>query len=164
MENKYIFILILQKSHLFFATPVEYDHYGFANPEKNYLEAQEHVRKVNPNSTFIRSDIQDKTEFFAYYHHSKNILEDQLFKLSAKKGFAPKVASAQKYAELVANTLKERTQGKVLLLQGQTEVTAENVDFNRTLDKVDWSHAKENIRNIAHKYTGSIGETAERVV
>ena len=91
-------------------------------------------------------------------------MEDQLFKLSAKKGFAPKVVNSQKYAEIVANTLKERTQGKVILVQGQNEVTAENVDYNRTLDKIDWCYAKENIRNLASKYTGNIGETAERVV
>jgi hypothetical protein len=46
---------------LFFATPVEYDHYGFANPEQNYLNAQQEVQKINPNATIIRSDIQDKT-------------------------------------------------------------------------------------------------------
>lgn len=60
--------------------------------------------------------------------------------------------------------MKERTQGKVILVQGQNEVTAENVDYNRTLDNIDWQYAKENIRNLAHKYTGSIGETAERLV
>lgn len=91
-------------------------------------------------------------------------MEDQLFKLSAKKGFAPKVVSSQKYAEIVANTLKERTQGKVILVQGQNEVSAEKVDYNRTLDNIDWQYAKENIRHLANKYTGSIGETAERVV
>jgi hypothetical protein len=84
-------------------------------------------------------------------------------KLSAKKGFAPKVVDAQKYAEIVANTLKERTQRKLILVQGQSEVTAENIDFNRTLEKVDWSHAKENIRSLAHKYTGNLGENSEKV-
>jgi hypothetical protein len=40
-------------------------------------------------------------------------------KLSARKGLAPRVVSAQKYAETVANTLRDRVQGKVLLVQGQ---------------------------------------------
>lgn len=153
----------MKRSQLLFATPVEYDHYGYANPEQNYLTAQQEVQKINPNATIIRSDIQDKTEFFSYFNHSKNIWEDQLMKLSAKKGFAPKVVAAQKYAEIVANTLKERTQGKLILVQGQSEVTAENVEFNRTLDNVDWSHSKENIRNLANKYTGNLGENSEKV-
>ena len=55
-------------------------------------------------------------------------------------------------------------QGKVLLVQGQTEVAAESVDFNRSLDKVDWCHAQENIRNIASKYSGVLGEGAEKVL
>lgn len=80
-----------------------------------------------------------------------------MFKLSAKKGFAPKVTNSQRYAEIVANTLKERTQGKVILVQGQSEAVAESVDYNRTLDKIDWSYAKENIRNLTSKYTGNIG-------
>lgn len=85
-------------------------------------------------------------------------------KLSARKGFAPKVVSAQKYAETVANTLKDKVQGKVLLVQGQAEVAAENVDFNRTLDKIDWCHAQGNIRHLASKYTGILGEGAEKVL
>lgn len=99
-------ILFSQRSHLFFASPLEYDHYGYSNPEQNYFNAQQDVRKINPNATFIRSDIQDKTEFFAYYHLSKNIWEDQLLKLSAKKGFAPHLVGAQNYAKIVADTLK----------------------------------------------------------
>jgi len=85
-------------------------------------------------------------------------------KLSAKKGFAPKVVNSHKYAETVASTLKDRVQGKVLLLQGQTEVQAEHVDFNRSLDKIDWCHAQENVRNLAAKYTGAIGEGSEKVL
>jgi len=65
---------------------------------------------------------------------------------------------------VVANALKERTQGKVLLVQGENEVSSDHVDFNRTLDIVDWSHSKENIRNLAHKYTGNLGEIGEKVV
>lgn len=114
-----ILSIIWQRSHLFFSTPVEYDHYGYANPEQNYLQAQNDVRKSNPNATIIRSDIQDKTEFIAYYHHSKNIWEDQLLKLSARKGLSPRLVSSQQYAQVVADTLKNRVQGKVLLVQGQ---------------------------------------------
>ena len=51
-----------------------------------------------------------------------------------------------------------------MLIQGQTEVAAESVDFNRSLDKVDWCHAQENIRNIASKYSGVLGEGAEKVL
>eukprot|EP00919_Chromeraceae_sp_WS-2016_P034039 GHVR01080612.1.p1 GENE.GHVR01080612.1~~GHVR01080612.1.p1 ORF type:complete len:122 (+),score=10.71 GHVR01080612.1:3742-4107(+) len=29
-----------KKSHAYFATPVEYDHYGFSHPEQNYSLAQ----------------------------------------------------------------------------------------------------------------------------
>lgn len=39
MVKTYVFY-DMKKSHLFFATPVEYDHFGYANPEQNYLTAQ----------------------------------------------------------------------------------------------------------------------------
>ena len=29
-----------KKANLVFATPVEYDHYGYSNPEQNYLTTQ----------------------------------------------------------------------------------------------------------------------------
>ncbi len=46
----------------------------------------------------------------------------------------------------------------MVTVQGKDEVRAEDVDFNRSLDTVDWCHAKTNIRNIAAKYTGILGE------
>lgn len=39
MVKKYIFFG-MKRSQLFFATPIEYDHYGYSNPEQNYLTAQ----------------------------------------------------------------------------------------------------------------------------
>lgn len=32
------------RKYLYFATPVEYDHFGFANPEENYNKAENKVR------------------------------------------------------------------------------------------------------------------------
>lgn len=57
-----LFAQVCQKrDNLYFATPVEYDHYGFANPQANYNEAEKNVLDIAPQSTIIRSDIQDKT-------------------------------------------------------------------------------------------------------
>lgn len=47
------------RNHLYFATPVEYDHFGYANPEDNYNSSEDKVFQINPNSTVIRSDVQD---------------------------------------------------------------------------------------------------------
>lgn len=48
------------RKNLYFATPAEYDHFGYQNPEANYLEYEEIVQKINPNATILRSQIQDK--------------------------------------------------------------------------------------------------------
>lgn len=109
----------------------------------------------------IRSDIQDKTELFAYYKSSKNIIEDQLLKISKNKGFLPRVVSAQYYAQVVAEQLQQKTQGKVLCIRGEAEIKPEDVNEDKELDKHDWEHARTNIRNIASKYTGLIGEGSE---
>ena len=53
--------LCSNRKYLYFATPVEYDHYGYTNPEQNYLQSEKIVQGINPNSTFIRSDVQDRT-------------------------------------------------------------------------------------------------------
>ena len=46
-----------QKERLVFATPIEYDHYGFKNPEQHYLDCQQKIREKMPSATFVRSDV-----------------------------------------------------------------------------------------------------------
>lgn len=39
----------------------------------NYLASQQKVNELFPKATFIRSDVQDQTELYAYLNKSKNI-------------------------------------------------------------------------------------------
>ena len=78
--------------------------------------------KIAPQSTIIRSDIQDKTEFFSYFNLSKNFWEDQLLKLSQKKGFSPQVVCVKHYAETVAQQLTNKTKSNLLLIRGDKQV------------------------------------------
>lgn len=107
-----------KRPRLFFATPVEYDHFGYANPTTTYLEAHNKVIEVAPQSTIIRSDVQDKTETFAYINSKKDFLDGQLFNFFANKPFAPKTVCSYKYADIVANALKDKAEGQRVNVEG----------------------------------------------
>ena len=66
--------------------------------------------------------MQDQTETLAYINQSKNIISDRLFELSYSKKFTPRVVSASYYANFVAETMKNRVQGKRFCLAGKEEV------------------------------------------
>lgn len=122
------------RKNLFFATPIQYDHFGYKNPEQNYLEAEKIVQKINSNSTFIRSDVQDKTEALAYFNSDKtNILEKHVF--SSKFHFYPRIANASGYADVVCHALANKIQGKRLIVRGQKSKDAFYGDFSRDIDK-----------------------------
>jgi hypothetical protein len=89
----------MQKERLVFATPIEYDHYGFKNPEQHYLDCQQRIREKVPSATFVRSDVQDTTELYAYLYKSKRIWEEKL--LQTPDSFRPKVVGAAFYAQQV---------------------------------------------------------------
>lgn len=99
-----------------FATPLEYDHFGFDNPTHNYLNSQQKVIATNPNANFIRSDVQDKSELFAYLKKSKNIIEEQL--ISVPSSFKPSVISTTSYVQQLAQLLKSKSKGQVLNING----------------------------------------------
>jgi hypothetical protein len=107
------------RSNLFFATPVEYDQFAYQNPEQRYQETENKVREINPRSTIIRSDVQDHAESVAYINHDKNILDDRLFQLSYSQKFSPRIVSSQHYANVVANAMRDRLQGKKFCLLGR---------------------------------------------
>ena len=73
----------IQRNNVVFATPVEYDHFGFDTPDGNYLEAQRKVQETLPKATIIRSDIQDKTEAMSYINSSKAFPETQIYNFYA---------------------------------------------------------------------------------
>ena len=129
-------IALTQRNHVVFATPAEYDHYGFDNPESNYLSAQKKVQEINPRVTIIRSDIQDKTEAFAYLNSSKGFPEAQIHNFYASEHFSPKVVSAQHYANIVVQNLLNKASGKTLLVQGNETKKPFEVDHDRTIDKL----------------------------
>lgn len=112
------------RKNVYFATPVEYDHFGFQNPEANYLSSHNKVRELAPQATILRSDVQDKNEALAYINSSKGVIDGQFFNLSANKNFAPRIVSSYHYANVVCNTLRDKLVGKSLLVQGKTGKSA----------------------------------------
>lgn len=146
-----------------FATPVEYDHFGFDAPEGNYLETQKKVQEVLPKATIIRSDIQDKTEAMSFINSAKGFPEAQIYNFYASEHFSPRVVDAKYYAKLVAKNLQDKVQGKTLLVQGSQEKKPFEVDSDRTIDKLEYEHARVNIAQMTAKHNGLIGEGCERV-
>ena len=71
--------IVIKRNNVLFATPVEYDHFGFDNPENNYLLAQNKVHEIAPNATIIRSDVQDNTEAMSYINSNKSFPEAKIF-------------------------------------------------------------------------------------
>lgn len=71
-----------RRDRVYFATPLEYDHFGYASPVENYLGAERRVLEINPRATIIRADIQDGNEALAFYnkpHYKRSFLENQVF-------------------------------------------------------------------------------------
>lgn len=89
--------------------------------------------EIAPQSTIIRSDIQDKTETFAYIKSVKGWIDGQIYNFKAKNGFNPKVVSSTKYAETVANLMKDKAQGKQILVQGEKSLSENEVEIDRSI-------------------------------
>lgn len=151
------------RSNLYFATPVEYDHFGFDNPDANYMKAHNKVRETAPQATIIRSDVQDKNEAMAYINSTKGVVDGQLFNFYSNKNFSPKIVSSYHYANVVCNAMKEKLTGKSLLVQGSQAKSAGEVDSSRDVDTLEWQHAVTNIAQMTAKYNGLIGEGCEAV-
>lgn len=96
------------RKYLYFATPAEYDHFGYANPESHYTDAEKKVLKINPNSTVIRSEIQESTEAFKGLARFPN--------------FKPKTASSAEFAQTVCDVMAAKVQGKRILVRGKDDV------------------------------------------
>jgi hypothetical protein len=64
---------------------------------------------LNPNATFIRSDIQNELEFLAYLHHPKNFIEERTSTIPSS--FKPKVVSSNLFNEAVINALQGGQKG-----------------------------------------------------
>ena len=152
------------RNNLYFATPVEYDQFAYSNPEERYLAVQSKVMEINPNSTIIRSDVQDFAESIAYSNIEKNVLDDQLFKLSFNQKFKPKIVSTKFYANFVAQTMKDKVQGKLFCLTGKEEENPREVDFDRNIERWEIDHMKANIRNMVSKYSGVLGQGSEEIL
>ena len=152
-----------KRERLYFATPVEYDHFGFSNPEANYLKAHNKVREIAPQSTIIRSDVQDHNEAFAYINSSKGTIDGQLFNFYSNKNFSPKVVNSYHYANVVCNALRDKLTGKSLFVQGGSQKSAGQVGANRDVEPLEWEHATTNIAQMTSKYNGLIGEGCEKV-
>lgn len=115
-----------------FATPLEYDHFGFDNATQNYLNSQQKAIAANPNANFIRSDVQDRSELFAYLNKSKGIIEEQL--ISVPSSFKPSVVSTANYVQQVAQLLKSKSKGQILNISGESQVTPSSVVHDNDIE------------------------------
>lgn len=147
-----------KRENLYYATPVEYDHFGFNNPHANYTAAQKKVNEIAPQATIIRSDVQDQTEAMAYINTTYNPI---LRLLSGR--FSPNIVSSSHYANVVCNALKNKVKGKNLLVVGERAKSPFEVNYNKTVEDHEYCHAAKNIQNMSYKYNGLIGEGCEQV-
>ena len=99
-----------------FVVPLEYDHFGVADPEALFKQVQESVFKKNPNATFVRSDIQDSTEFLALLHQPKSLLDERSF--TVPYTFNPKIVESSQFTEAVLEALKGSHRGDTNTLTG----------------------------------------------
>lgn len=67
----------------------------------------------------------------AYIHASKNFIDEKFFEFYSSKYFAPRVVNAQHYARVVVNTMKERAQGKRILVQGNEALQPSEVKYDK---------------------------------
>jgi len=65
--------------------------------------------KSNPNASFIRADIQDSSEFLAFVHHPKNIIEESFFRVS--DSFNPHISNSEIFTDSVVEALKGTQKG-----------------------------------------------------
>lgn len=107
--------------------------------------------------------MQDHAESVAYINHDKNILDDRLFQLSYSQKFSPRIVSSNHYANVVANAMRDRLQGKKLCLLGREEQNAKEVDFDRSIDRDELCHIKGNVRNMVSKYNGLLADGYQQV-
>lgn len=135
-----------------YATPLEYDHFGFDNPTQHYLSTQDKVLSLNKRASVIRSDIQDGAETLSYLHQSKSFVDEILF--SVPETFRPKIVCSKTYAETVAQALQGNESGNVVNLSGEEGVNYKDVKPNVEITKADTCHHRENIGKLVKKYTG----------
>lgn len=92
------------------------------------------------------------------------MIDSQIFGLYSSKNFSPRIVSSYAYAEIVANNMKERTQGKRILVDGSSEVRPSDVDFEKSIESFEYAHSKVNIACLTSKYNGILGDNSEKVV
>lgn len=90
------------------------------------------MREIAPKASFLRSDVQDGTELYAYLNKSKTIWEEKL--LTLPQSFKPKVVSSNFYAEQVVSALKDGASGEVATAQGSKEKDLLSVDYNKEIE------------------------------
>lgn len=59
--------------------------------------------------------------------------------------------------------MKNRVQGKRFCIFGKEEVNAKQTEFNRSIERDEICHIKNNVRNLVSKYSGVIGESYESI-
>ncbi len=104
------------KQQLVVAAPIEYDHFGFTNPDQNYLNSKNKVQSIRPQTAFLRADVLDSTETFTYLHKTKSIWQDKL--LQVPQSFKPKIVSSSFFASQVVNTLANHVAGGDMIVRG----------------------------------------------
>ena len=133
-----------------FVAPIEYDHYGEANSEQTFLDAKQKVLDINPNASFIRSDVQDQSELYAYLYKSKRIWEE----VTCPDSFRPKVVSSDFLTSVVVDQLATGQKGADVVVRGEKERHLNEVAHNKDIEEGEMSHHLDNIRQMVSKYKG----------
>lgn len=97
----------------------------------------------------MRSDIQDSTEFLAYLHGPKSLIQEKLFKVP--ESFHPNIASSAEFNEAVASALKGGSKGETHLINGQAQ-DALSAPYNRDVHPDEFNHHTSNVESIFKKY------------
>lgn len=87
--------------------------------------------KINANVNFIRSDVQDASELYAYLYKSKNIWEEQLLK--TPDSFRPKVVKSEFFTEKVVDQLSKGSKGEDIVIRGDKEKHYTEVSHNKDI-------------------------------
>jgi hypothetical protein len=94
--------------------------------------------EINPNSTVIRSDIQDNTE-----------IQEAL---KGEPAIATHSVSGSTFASLLCDTLTAQKQGKRYLVGKGTSADGPSLGHQDPINPLEYNHAKENMKELIKKY------------
>lgn len=111
--------------------------------------SRQKVIKANPKASFVRSDILDSTEFLAFLHAPKSLIQEKLFKVP--ETFQPNIASSKEFNEAVLSALAGGFKGETHIVSGQSH-EALSAPYNKEIELDELNHHSSNVEAILKKY------------